>query len=119
MKDNVHLSVVPWLFMNMFDMFHPIALRKVKIAYNFGLSECSRVNYAQIVLYCSFDVISDLFPPGSVTPMLTAAKKCFHTAAYGAWDNCKFIDQPSFLFSIIQLNFNGSNTFGTMKICSR
>ena len=34
--------------------------------------------------------ISDLFPPGSVTPMLMAAKKCFHTAAYGAWDSCKY-----------------------------
>ena len=24
--------------------FNPIALRKIKIAYNFGLSECNRVN---------------------------------------------------------------------------
>lgn len=29
---------------------------------------------------------SDLFPPGSVVPMLNAAKKCMHTAAFGAWD---------------------------------
>ena len=102
MKHNVCIPIVPWLFMNMFDMFNAIALRKAKIVYNFGFSECSRVNYAQIDIFCSFAVISDLFPPGSVTPMLTAAKKCFHTAAYGAWDNCKFIDRPSFLFSIIQ-----------------
>ena len=26
------------------DGFNPIALRKAKIAYNFGLSECNRVN---------------------------------------------------------------------------
>ena len=25
--------------------FNPLALRKVKIIYNFGLSECKRVNY--------------------------------------------------------------------------
>ena len=25
-------------------MFNPVALRKAKIAYNFGLSECNRVN---------------------------------------------------------------------------
>ena len=25
--------------------FNPIALRKAKIVYNFGLSECNRVNY--------------------------------------------------------------------------
>ena len=25
-------------------MFNPIALRKAKIVYNFGLSECNRVN---------------------------------------------------------------------------
>ncbi|XP_052773816.1 uncharacterized protein LOC128212404 isoform X2 [Mya arenaria] len=30
----------------------------------------------------------DLFPPGSVTPMLTAAKKSMHIAAFGAWDKC-------------------------------
>ena len=29
------------------DPFNPIALRKAKIVYNFGLSECSRVNLRQ------------------------------------------------------------------------
>ena len=37
-----------------------------------------------------FYIFSDLFPPGCVSPMLTAAKKCFHIAAYGAWDNCEY-----------------------------
>ncbi|WAR21948.1 CC142-like protein [Mya arenaria] len=32
--------------------------------------------------------LKDLFPPGSVTPMLTAAKKSMHIAAFGAWDKC-------------------------------
>ena len=30
--------------MQLFLFFNPIALRKAKIAYNFGLSECNRVN---------------------------------------------------------------------------
>ena len=29
------------------DIVNPIALRKAKIVYNFGLSECSRVNSAR------------------------------------------------------------------------
>ena len=29
-------------------MFSPIALRKAKIAYNFGLSECNRVNKSKV-----------------------------------------------------------------------
>ena len=30
---------------SMYFPFNPIALRKAKIAYNFGLSECNRANY--------------------------------------------------------------------------
>ena len=33
-----------WLFGPCND-FYPIALRKAKTAYNFGLSECNRINY--------------------------------------------------------------------------
>ena len=29
--------------------FNPIALRKTKIAYNFGLSECNRVNFLPVM----------------------------------------------------------------------
>ena len=29
------------------DSFNPIALRKAKIVYNFGFSECNRVKYAE------------------------------------------------------------------------
>ncbi|XP_060576610.1 uncharacterized protein LOC132733899 [Ruditapes philippinarum] len=32
------------------------------------------------------DPFPDLFPPGSVVPMLNAARKCLHTSAFGAWD---------------------------------
>ena len=31
-------------FVLAYFVFNPIALRKAKIVYNFGLSECSRVN---------------------------------------------------------------------------
>ena len=30
----------------MYSSFDPIAFRKAKIVYNFGLSECNRVNYS-------------------------------------------------------------------------
>ena len=36
------------------QVFNPIALRKAKIVYNFGLSECNRVN---IVFSVSFSVL--------------------------------------------------------------
>ena len=29
-------------------MLHPIALRQAKIVYNFGLSECNRINTLQV-----------------------------------------------------------------------
>ena len=32
---------------NVFIHFYPAALRKAKIVYNFGLSECSRVKFIQ------------------------------------------------------------------------
>ena len=31
------------------SLFNPIALRKAKIVYNFGLSECSRVNVHKLL----------------------------------------------------------------------
>ena len=40
-----------------FNHFNPIALRTAKIAYNFGLSECNRVNnfvmaFLKVTLFC-------------------------------------------------------------------
>ena len=37
--------------MNMPSRINPIALRKAKIAYNFGLSECSRVKRLKISIF--------------------------------------------------------------------
>ena len=39
---NTFRKLLSW---KVFRMFNPIALRKAKIAYNFGLFECSRVKY--------------------------------------------------------------------------
>ena len=44
-KKNVICCNFAWLF-------NPVALRKAKIAYNFGLSECNRVKGEKILIYC-------------------------------------------------------------------
>ena len=43
-----HRILSLWLFLQQYG-FNPIALRKAKIAYNFGLSECDRVKCACII----------------------------------------------------------------------
>ena len=38
------------LITKILTLFNPIALKKAKIVYNFGLSECNRVNLAEILI---------------------------------------------------------------------
>ena len=59
MKD-VHL----FLLFQMFK-FNPIALRKAKIVYNFGLSECNRVKRFILIFPCgSLNLYKNGFPNG-------------------------------------------------------
>ena len=41
---NIHTSTLFLIKTQASEVFNPIALRKAKIVYNFGLSECNRVN---------------------------------------------------------------------------
>ena len=48
-----------------FNQFNPVALRKAKIVYNFGLSECSRVNGVHVAqsvghLTCKLGVLGSI-----------------------------------------------------------
>ena len=54
-------------FLLLFQMlkFNPIALRKAKIVYNFGLSECNRVKRFILIFPCgTFNFYKNGFPNG-------------------------------------------------------
>ena len=61
--DVVKLSVVDFSLSYILPLFNPTALRKAKIVYNIGLSECNRVK--QLLLTCFFIIRAQLFKTNS------------------------------------------------------
>ena len=55
-----YFSVIIVRALKFASTFNPIALRKAKIVYNFGLPECNRVNISTFVVYHVISISSSL-----------------------------------------------------------
>ncbi|XP_052226327.1 uncharacterized protein LOC127841499 [Dreissena polymorpha] len=76
---------------NLYTMFYEPCWARVTSLYSSEIGSTLVLNTIVIAIMkhmMQHVCLKDLFPPASVTPMLMAAKKCLHVAAFGAWDTC-------------------------------